>query len=188
MKTTIRAFIAIALPDDVKAMLGEVSEALAAQMPPHSVRWVRPDLLHATLRFLGDTAVSQLPIIASELDRIMAGHYRIDLWVSGLGCFPNRRRPRVIWAGLQGDVTAVNSLKRGIDVCLEPLGWELERRPFRPHLTLGRVKDSRQLRGVAWGAAVKELVVPVTAVHLIESQLRPGGPIYTVRHTSKLNG
>ena len=184
----IRAFIAISLPDEVRATLGEVSAALAAQMPARSVRWVKPDLLHATLRFLGDTAVSQLPIIASELDRIAKNYAPINLRLAGLGCFPNRKRPRVIWAGLQGDVTAVQALKQAIDGGLEPLGWERESRPFRAHLTLGRVKDSRKLRGIEWGVAVKEMVVPVTAVHLIESQLGPGGPIYTVRHTSQLSG
>lgn len=182
----IRAFIAISLPDEVRAALGQSSAVLAEQMPPRSVRWVKPDLLHVTLRFLGDTAVSQLPLIVSELDRIAGQHSSIRLQVDGLGCFPNRKRPRVIWAGLRGDVVAVNALKQDIDAVLEPMGWEREARPFRPHLTLGRVKDGRKLLGVSWGTEVEKMVVPVTAVHLIESQLRPSGPVYTVRHTSYL--
>jgi 2'-5' RNA ligase len=183
-----RMFMAISLPDDVRAELGKVSETLAGQMPPRAVRWVKPDLLHVTLRFLGDTAVAQLPTIAAELDHVAAQHAPLNLQVAGLGCFPNRKRPRVIWAGLQGEVTAVQSLKQAIDRLLEPLGWAQETRPFRPHLTLGRVKDGRKLRGVEWGAEVKEMVAPVTAVHIIESRLTPQGPIYSVYHTSPLAG
>jgi 2'-5' RNA ligase len=183
-----RMFVAATLPDDVRAALGQVSEALAAQMPPRSVRWVKPNLLHVTLRFLGDTAVSQLSTISSELDRIAANHAPLRLYVSGLGCFPNRKRPRVIWAGLEGEITAVQSLKQDIDAILEPLGWARETRPFKPHLTLGRVKDSRKLQGIEWGTEVKEMAAPVTAVHLIESQLTPQGPIYSTYHTSQLAG
>ncbi|MCA9977713.1 MAG: hypothetical protein KC413_18265, partial [Anaerolineales bacterium] len=73
-----------------------------------------------------------------------------------------------------------------VETAVAALGWPREDKPFRAHLTLGRVKDGRLLKDVAWGTAVKKLAVPVTAVHLIESQLRPSGPIYTIRHTSQL--
>lgn len=183
----IRAFIAISLPDEAKIELGRVAAALAHQMPARSVRWVKPELIHVTLRFLGKTAVTQLPIIAAELDHVAANHAPFSLHLNGLGCFPNRQRPRVIWAGLAGELAQVKALKQGIDEVLSPLGWEQGKRPFRAHLTLGRVKDSHKLRGVAWGAEVEQALVPVTAVHLIESQLRPAGPVYTVRHTSHLD-
>jgi len=182
----IRTFIAIALPDAVRAALGQVNETLAAQVPPRVVRWVKPELMHVTLRFLGDTAVSLLPAITAELDRVTARHRRFNLVVKGLGCFPNRRRPRVIWAGLQGDLSEAQSLAAAVDASLVSLGWESEARPFRPHLTLGRVNDSRKVQGINWDMAIEEMVVGVTAVHLIESQLRPSGPVYTVRHTSYL--
>jgi 2'-5' RNA ligase len=182
----IRAFIAFSLPPEVRTALGQVSSVLADQMPQRAVRWVKPDLMHVTLRFLGDTAVSLLPQLSAGLDQVAAQHNRFELTVSGLGCFPNRKRPRVIWAGLRGDLTSINGLAAGLNELLAPLGWEPEKRPFRPHLTLGRVKDSRKLQGIEWGTQVEEIVVGVTAVHLIESQLRPSGPIYTVRHTSPL--
>ena len=182
----IRTFIAIALLPEVRAALGQVSSELALQMPPRAVRWVKPDLMHVTLRFLGGTAVSLLPQLMAALDQVAAQHGRFELTVNGLGCFPNRKRPRVIWAGLRGDLAPANNLVAGLNELLLPMGWEPEKRPFRPHLTLGRVKDSRKLQGIHWGTAVAEIVVEVTAVHLIESQLRPFGPIYTVRHSRKL--
>lgn len=183
---TIRAFIAVHLPDEAKTALGEVSRKLAAQLPPKSVRWVKPDQMHLTLRFLGATAVTQLSTIAAELDRVTAQQASFTLRLHELGCFPNRKRPRVIWVGLQGGERALPALKQAIDDCLAPLGWPVEDRPFQAHLTLGRVNDGRLLQGVLWQAEVDRVLVPVTAVHLVESQLRPGGPIYTVRHTSYL--
>lgn len=182
----IRIFIAISLPSEVRIALEQTSRELAEQMPPRSVRWVKPDLMHVTLRFLGDTAVSLLPQLTAGLDQIAAQHSRFELTVSGLGCFPNRKRPRVIWAGLRGDMAPVNGLVAELNALLVPLGWKPEKRPFRPHLTLGRVKDSRKLQEINWGVNVEEMVVGVTAVHLIESLLRSSGPIYTVRHSSQL--
>jgi 2'-5' RNA ligase len=182
----IRTFIAISLPDEVRAALGRVNAALVAQTPPRAVRWVKPELVHVTLRFLGDTAVTLLPAIAAELDRVTVQHQPFHLIISGLGCFPNRKRPRVIWAGLQGDLDQAGALAAAVNGVLLSLGWEMEKRPFRPHLTLGRVNDSRLVRGINWEMAIEEMVVPVTAVHLIESRLRPSGPAYSVRHISYL--
>ncbi len=181
-------FIAISLPEDVRAALGQVTDRLAAQAPSRTVRWVKPELMHVTLRFLGDTAVSLIPTITAELDRVCVQQQPFNLVVSGLGCFPNSNRPRVIWAGLQGDLAQANALAAAVNAFLSPLGWEVEKRPFRPHLTLGRVNDSRKLQGLDWEMAIEEMVVRVTAVHLIESQLKSSGPVYTVRHTSYLAG
>lgn len=185
--TTIRAFIAIDLPEAARAALGEASQTVAAQLPERSVRWVRPERMHLTLRFLGDTAVAKLPAIADAIDGLAAHHAPFEMALGGLGCFPNRKRPRVIWAGLDGNPAPLLALKQGLDAVLEPLGWPREDRPFRPHLTIGRVKDGRRLRGIAWGAEVERVVVPVTAVVLIESELTRSGPIYTQKHAGQLS-
>ncbi|MBK7219158.1 MAG: RNA 2',3'-cyclic phosphodiesterase [Candidatus Promineofilum sp.] len=108
------------------------------------------------------------------------------LRLSDVGCFPNARRPRVVWVGLGGEEAKLTALVAALEAALRPLGWPPEDKPFRAHLTLGRVKDERAAQGVDWSAAVPALDVPVTALHLIESQLRPEGPVYTVRHTSVL--
>ncbi len=188
---TIRAFIAVALPTAVQVELSRVNDVLAGQVPPRSVRWVPPHLMHLTLRFLGDAAVATLPTLATALDGIAAHHAPFTLALSELGCFPNRQRPRVIWAGLTGDVAAAQALQADIERAVQGLGWAAEQKPFRAHLTLGRVQDGRpqdgrSLRDISWGTEVRKLAVPVTAVHLIESQLRPSGPLYTTRHTSQL--
>lgn len=183
--TTIRAFIAVELPDPVKDALSDVAQALAGRVPRAAIRWVRPEQMHLTLRFLGDTAVDQLPAVQSAMDGAVAGHSSFFMHLNGTGCFPNARRPRVIWVGLAGDEARLRALKAALDERLAPLGWPPEDKSFRAHLTLGRVKDEHGLRDVEWAADVPSLDMPVTAIHLIESQLRPSGPIYTTRYTSR---
>jgi 2'-5' RNA ligase len=185
MMKKIRAFIAVQLPAEAKKELGLVADVLAGQVPERSVRWVKPDLMHITLRFLGETAVSKLDTIFQVMDRIANDQTALKLHLHGTGCFPNAKRPRVIWVGLAGQVPELAGFKRGLDSGLVDLGWEMEERPFKPHLTLGRVKDARKLPGLSWDVDVKEREIPVTAVHLIESQLTRKGPIYTVRHTAQ---
>jgi RNA 2',3'-cyclic 3'-phosphodiesterase len=180
----IRAFIAVELPAAVREYLGAVTADLAAQTKRGTVRWVTPERMHLTLRFLGDTAVAQLPTLYEAMDGMAAQQRPFQLQLTELGAFPNRQRPRVIWVGLGGDTAELTSLKQQLDQALAPLGWPVEDRPFRPHLTLGRVKDSRVGEQINWQARVGQLDIPVTAVHLIESQLRPDGPVYTIRHSS----
>jgi 2'-5' RNA ligase len=144
----IRAFIAISLPIKVARALGRVSQILAEQVPPKSVRWVTPDRIHLTLRFLGNIDEAKVAAIATELDKVAAEHRAFTLYLDELGSFPNRKRPRVIWVGLEGEEDRLQTLRKAIDTGLIRLGWEPEDRPFRAHLTLGRVKDARKLRGV----------------------------------------
>ena len=184
--TTIRTFIAIDLPPDVKAALADVAATLGERVPRGTVRWVRPEQMHLTLRFLGDTPTGKLPTLADALDTLAANQAPFALRLTDVGCFPNARRPRVVWVGLGGEEAKLLALVAALEAALRPLGWPPEDRPFRAHLTLGRVKDERAAQGVDWSAAVPALDVPVTAVHLIESQLRPEGSVYTVRHTSVL--
>jgi len=187
MVKKIRAFIAIELPATARSALAQASQQLARQLPAGSVRWVKPERMHLTLRFLGDTAVTQLPALAAQLDELAARHAPFNLRLDKLGCFPHCKRPRVIWAGLTGNVAALSTLKQDLDTRLVSLGWEEEERPFQAHLTLGRVKNSRAVSQVKWGIEMEKAEMGVTAVHLIESQLQRSGPIYTIRHTSHLS-
>lgn len=192
---TMRTFIAIPMPAAAKAALAEVSAQLGAELPPKAVRWVAPAQMHLTLVFLGNTAVSQLPALGEMMTAAAATVAPFDLHLGEVGCFPHCRRPRVVWVGMAGTqaaLTRLHQLQRALAQGVAELGWELEKRPFRPHLTLGRVKDSRLLSKIEWGSRVEKVevpemgVVPVTAVQLVESQLRPSGPIYTTQHSAVL--
>lgn len=184
--STFRAFIAIHLPDEVKRALAEIATELARRVESGAVRWVRPEQIHLTLRFLGDIPFEQVPAIGAAMDAA-ASTPAFAPHLSGTGCFPNQRRPRVIWVGLVDEEARLATLKATLDAGLAPLGYPPEEKPFRAHLTLGRVKDERGVAGVEWSADVPGLEVPVAAIHLIESQLRPDGPIYIVRHSSLLS-
>jgi len=183
---TIRAFIAIHLPTKVQAELSRIAATLGEGLPRGAVRWVQPELMHLTLHFLGDTDVGKLPAAGRAMDAAVAGRAPFTLTLDGLGCFPNPRRPRVVWAGLAGDTAPLLALKAALDEQLAALGWPPEDKPFRAHLTLGRVKDERAAQNLSLTAPLPQLAVPVTAIYLMESQLRPDGPIYTVCHESSI--
>lgn len=182
----IRTFIALTLPTGAQQALAAVSQELAPKVPEKSVKWVRPERIHLTLRFLGDTPVDRVDDVSSGLDAVASASAPFTLHLDQLGCFPNERRPRVIWVGVRGETEAATALKEAIDRMLLPLGWEPEERPFHPHLTLGRVKRHHRQIELPWGAPVVSRRITVDAIHLVESQLRRDGPVYTVRHTSSL--
>jgi len=187
--TTIRAFVAVQLTVEVAAVLSDTSQQLALSLPGGLVRWLKPEAIHLTLRFLGETKWAQLPALSAALDTAVRELPPFSLPLGCLGCFPNPRRPRVLWLGLQDQDRQLQQLKRAVDASLAPHGWEPERQAFQPHLTLGRVKgDGRAVAaaGLPWGQMVSSLPLPVTAIHLIESQLRATGSLYRLRHSSHL--
>ncbi|MBK8902020.1 MAG: RNA 2',3'-cyclic phosphodiesterase [Anaerolineaceae bacterium] len=192
MNQKIRLFIAIDLPEVVKGALLSAAVLLGQggqtgqRLPDGAVRWVKPEQLHLTLRFLGDTAVSQLPILQDQLTRLTAQHPAFHLRQNGLGAFPNRKRPRVVWAGLAGELAALQAMQAELEDRVVALGWPREERPFSPHITLGRVKDVSRAQALNWQVALAELAIEVTAVKLVQSELRPSGPVYTVRHVAYL--
>jgi RNA 2',3'-cyclic 3'-phosphodiesterase len=190
--STIRVFIAIDLPARVKEVLGRISRELAGGLAHGAVRWVRPEQMHLTLRFLGNTPAERLAAVQIALDETAAQHAPFTLSLGELGCFPDRQQPRVIWAGLTGDEGTdswrLPALKRTLDTHLASLGWEPETKPFRAHLTLGRVKDGRAVRELQWTIDIPPQDFFVDAICLIQSDLRSTGPVYTVRHRSVLGG
>jgi 2'-5' RNA ligase len=180
----LRAFIAIELPDALKAQIVRTQRELAALLPPGAVRWTGPEQLHLTLRFLGDIPVADLTQLAVALRRACVGHAPCELVAEGFGAFPGLDHPRVLWLGLGGDAQAVCRLQATIQA--ETAGWgELEARPFQPHLTLGRVKLLRPDQLWRVGQGIGELApgrlgpFGVEAVTLVRSELTPAGAHHT---------
>lgn len=182
----LRTFIAIELDEPLLIAIGSVQSKLKRQTPPGSVKWVAPSGIHLTLKFLGDTPAGRVPEIVAALERACAGVQPFEFSVEGRGCFPNFRRPRVIWVAVREKGGALARLHAAVERHVAPLGWPTEERGFSPHLTLGRVNRNLNPDMVtAAGAAAEKLVVEqigvqsVTAVHLIKSDLRPTGAVYT---------
>jgi 2'-5' RNA ligase len=181
----IRAFVAIELPDGVRTHLARVQGQLR---PGHEgvVRWVDPRGIHLTLKFLGNIAEARVPAVVEAVRGAAAGVGHFRLGVGGLAAFPNLRAPRVVWVGLGGDLEGLSALQRATDRALAALGFPPEGRPFTPHLTLGRVRETasraeRQALGEAVGRLKAEASAPIEvgSVSLMRSQLTPAGAIYT---------
>jgi len=184
----IRAFIAIELPGAIQSEIEDISDELARAFPARSVRWVPPGNIHLTLKFLGDIRVNELSAIAGAIDRVAAGHDQHELCLSGLGCFPNKKRPRVFWIGLNGDIGDLRKLHGHLSTELSEIGWEPESRPFHPHLTLGRVKDSRAIArtDINWELPIRPRAFHVINLVLFESILQTSGASYRIRHEAAL--
>jgi 2'-5' RNA ligase len=181
----LRAFIAIELPGGLQKAISQVIERLRTNAGKSAVRWVPASNIHLTLKFLGDIAPTSLGVIEEAL-RVEAGlHWGFKMEAGGLGAFPNIKRPRVIWLGVDTP-TELTSLQRGIDFATAKLGYASEARPFSPHLTLGRVREnasSSELSDLASKLNEVSFHSPgsfdVEAVHLFKSDLLPGGSVYT---------
>jgi RNA 2',3'-cyclic 3'-phosphodiesterase len=183
--TTLRLFVAIELPQDVKQALGTTIETLRSALHSEALRWVRPGGIHLTLQFLGAVPAARVPEITRVLEAAVGGVAPFGLAVGALGSFGRRQRMRVIWLGLSGDEPAVADLAARVHRALEPIGFPGDREPFRPHLTLARVRDdaSREERASVYDL-LRDQAVPalpsfsIEHVSLMQSTLSRGGAVY----------
>jgi 2'-5' RNA ligase len=156
------------------------------------VRWVRPEGIHLTLKFLGDVPADRLDAIAEAMRAACTPHPPFSLSIGGMGVFPDPRRPRVVWLGVEEPGGTLLRMQRDVDRTISPLGFPPEKRRFSPHLTLGRVKQGRTaaeleaLGQYATHARVRIGEMAVHAVYLMRSDLRPDGAVYTELATAAL--
>ena len=188
----VRTFIAILLPDAAREVLSECIQQLSGSATP-GVRWVDPEGIHLTLRFLGDIPAERVEDVLAAQGVAAGSHEPFSLQLSGLGMFPNSDRPRVLWAGVSGDMDALRLLQQGVETQLEGVGFPRDRRPFAPHLTLGRIRDRASSAERKHIAAVTESAAlghaepwVVEESHLIRSTLTPQGAIYTSLGAARL--
>ena len=173
--------------------LGNLQARFRQDLPPRLVRWVRPQGIHLTLKFLGEILASKVDTVSVAMVGACAAYAPFSLSIRGLGCFPNLRRPRVLWVGVEEPTGVLAALQRDVERALAPLGFPPETRPFSPHLTLGRVKGGARGKIEVLGDAVgrtKARVgeMPVAAIHLMRSDLLPGGAVYTALSVARLGG
>lgn len=181
-------FVAAGLPDEIRTRLSAMKERLEPLSLP--IRWVRPEGIHLTLKFLGEVPVDRVARIEGALRG--TGRCRPhDVEVRGIGTFPERGRPRVIWAGLSGDVAEVVRLASSIEAALEQAGLPRETREFRAHLTLGRFREPPQ---GDWRSALDRHAdeafgtFRIDAFALYESVLQQGGARYRVVSRFAIDG
>jgi 2'-5' RNA ligase len=176
----MRTFIAIELPEPIKAALGALSQRLRAGGA--QAAWVRPENIHLTLRFLGDVDDARLATLSGMLRTAYKDVAPFPVNVCGTGVFPNARRPSVIWVGMSPVEGGLGEVQAAAETAACAIGLPPEERGFQPHLTLARIRDSRKAQGLMELLRGEEDFAAgafdVAGVTLFSSQLAPGGSIY----------
>lgn len=189
--TALRLFVALPVPVEVCTQLAPVQRELSAQALPF--RWTRPEGMHVTLKFLGNTRPEAVSAITRELAQVAATSRPVHLVAHGLGCFPSRQRPRVLWAALSGDLSALAALQHDVELRLQRLGFPAVEGRFQPHVTLGRAAGSPNRMA---GRLLPERLDPsqprygdwvADHVALVQSTLHRSGSVYTTIHAATLS-
>jgi 2'-5' RNA ligase len=182
----MRVFVAINLSDEERARLAGAARRLRESDFP--VRWVPPQNVHLTLKFLGEVGEDSLAELYSAVDDASSDVASFDMALRGFGAFPSLRRPRVVWAGVEQEATLAR-LQEKVEAALEAVGYERENRRFHPHLTLGRARKGARAGDFE---GFEDLVnrqsyegrFRVTAVDVMRSRLDPEGAVYSVLHST----
>ncbi len=184
----IRSFISINIDDVIKRDIND----LLTDLKRHNldVKWIPPENLHITLKFLGNVPENTLERV-KELLQGISSFKTFRLRFKGTGFFPGRKRPRVIWIGIT-DSNILRSLQEIIEERMSALGFAKEERPFSPHLTIGRIRslrDQERLNEVIEAIKDREFgIIDVDRIFLMKSDLRPGGAVYSVIAEFPLGG
>jgi len=181
----MRCFVAIELEEAIHQEIRRTQTLLKSNPSGRHGRWVRPEGIHLTLKFLGDVPADQIDTIAQAIRDATAGVAPFRVSYGGLGCFPNTRFPRVIWIGVEDPEGTLLRLQKAVETHLSALGYPPERRAFHPHLTLARTRRVSKGEQVALGKLVERTQVDrlgdmlVREISLMRSELRSSGAVYT---------
>jgi 2'-5' RNA ligase len=185
----IRTFVAVLLDEGIRQRISEAQQR--AMELASGVKWVPPENFHVTLKFLGDVRRDKLSIVQSAIDDVVSKMAAFDLVLRGMGVFPTPRRPRVIWFGAEEGREQLIALAKAVEDRLVKAGYEKEEKPFKSHITIGRVKEARPIPGLVEGLEgidTSELGVQrVASVAVMQSVLQRGGPIYSPLSEHKLS-
>ena len=188
--SVIRAFIAIDLPSEIQDCLEKVTSQLQEQMGDAPMRWAAPQNIHLTLKFLGSVSINNLEVLTDLLHKEAASQRVMVISIGGLGAYPKVRTPRVIWVGVEAPAELA-AFQRGVDAQVARVGYSLDRRPFSPHLTIGRVSrhaTPQEIRKIGDGLHSQKIgylgVARIRGVHLFRSDLTPDGAVYTKLFTA----
>jgi RNA 2',3'-cyclic 3'-phosphodiesterase len=184
----VRLFIAIEIPDTLKEALAALQ--LELKQARASLSWIRPENIHLTIKFLGEVGEDRLDDVVRVTAAAASNSPPAELGLSEIGVF-DERRPRVVWAGLKGDLTVVERLRSDLDERLGEAGFARESRPLRPHLTIGRFKaprGARELIALASGYALPDVSFLASEIVVVQSKLHPQGARYTVLSKARLGG
>lgn len=184
----IRTFLAVLIDEDLRQKIFDAQNCV--RKCASNVKWVEPDNFHITLKFLGDVAEEQIPEISAVITETVKSVPAFDLSFKGLGAFPRPERARVVWVGIEQGREQLIDMAKALEKSLAALGFDKEDKPFKAHVTIGRVRDNKPTAGLARGLA--EIETPdlgtqrVECVSVMQSELLREGPVYSVISESKL--
>ena len=185
---TIRTFVAVLLDEDLKRNIAKVQSELRKLAP--DMRWVKPDCLHITLRFLGDVPEEGMAQVAATVKDAAAGIEPFEMTVSGLGVFPNILRARTVWAGVSGGADQLTELAKRVEDALAQAGFEGDEKRFTPHIAVSRARERGAPAGLAEAIdktnADNVGMIRVGEVAVMASELTSTGPVYTILHSLPL--
>lgn len=181
MAETFRAFVALSLPQQIRDHLARVQRCLVAQGA--LARWVRPESIHLTLKFMGPLAPEKVAAVVAALDPIAGQSAPLQLSALGLGGFPRQKRARVLWMGVGDQSDGLERLQAAVAARLAALGWPAEKRVFKGHLTLARAKGRRGFdptltRALPHCEPGETVAFRADELVLFRSRLRPEGAVY----------
>lgn len=181
----IRSFIAIELPEELKSGLLQLQADLKSTGYTF-VKWVVPEDIHITLKFLGNVFSQKVDEITRAMEQASVGVMPFQLETTDLGAFPNLKRPNVFWLGVGGNLNVLATLQKQIDDALEPMGFAREKRAFTPHLTIARIRENASPQNrwdfgelIAKTRFEVKCKIEVKSINLMKSQLLPGGAVYS---------
>ena len=179
---TLRTFVALPLDNRIVASLQDLHHQLTSL--PVDVKWVKPQSIHVTIKFIGNVDEQRIDPVCEAIQRGVAGVRSWPVEVKKVGTFPGMRNPRVVWVGLDDPKGNIKAVQHHIEDELAKIGFEKERRPFTPHLTVGRVRSSKGKKDlVCFLLDEREREfgeMEIDRVLLFKSDLKPTGAVYTV--------
>ena len=191
----MRLFIALELEPSVREKLRQTLAALRLSLDARWIRWVQPDGIHLTLKFLGEVENTRVEALKSAIEAQASQRGVCHFTVGGVGAFPNPARARVLWVGVKDAADGLKGLQAGLEDALGQVGFERENRRYTPHLTLGRVRDgigreslAQLAQALTESAPLEPMETSSGTVILVRSELRPGGAVYTIMSRQGLQG
>jgi len=189
----MRTFLAVTLDEEIRRSLAEIARSLGPHLKK-AVKWVEPENIHLTVKFLGDVQDAKVHEVSAAIASQLVGVPSFSFGVKGVGFFPERSAPRVLWVGIDKDHSHLETIYGRLNRSLVRFGVKQEQRPFSPHITLGRVREKLNLSR----EQVLELLEPyashdyglqeVASIDLMMSELHSRGPIYTKVASFPLSG
>lgn len=181
MSKTLRAFIAVELPKEAVSFAVSIQDAMKSY--GLNIRWVKPENIHVTLKFLGDVDWDMKRKVEDALVHAVKEYSPMQFSIRGMGVFPGVKRPKVVWCGLNGDTSSLSDLYGRLEAAFVDMGFSREKRPFKSHVTLGRTKgpvsSDKIIDAMKKISRMESSPFYAEAITLFRSDLQPTGAVYT---------